>query len=105
MKIDPAAPPYSSGISIPMRPSSKNLVMSSGRNFAASSMSWTWGRISVSANSRTVLSSEILAGQLHHYGGRHSNKIFADQVLLKERFGAKTVARQILADSPGDMPR
>ena len=39
---------------MPMRPSSKNLGMSDGSNCAASSIVWTSGRTSVSANSRTA---------------------------------------------------
>src|SRR5687768_17154716 len=53
-KIEPPVPPHCSGTSTPMSPSSKNFAIRSGRNFPASSISATWGRTSVSANSRTV---------------------------------------------------
>ena len=43
MKMVPPLPPYASGTSIPINPSSKNLGIRSGRNCAASSMACTIG--------------------------------------------------------------
>src|SRR5881396_1261960 len=50
----PPAPPRASGISIPMRPSSKNFGMRVGSSCAACSIACTRGRTSLSAKSRTA---------------------------------------------------
>src|SRR6266446_6709842 len=50
----PPAPPCASGISIPMRPSSKNLGIRVGSSCAACSIACTRGRTSLSAKSRTA---------------------------------------------------
>src|ERR1700722_1154030 len=54
-KNEPPCPPYSSGISMPIRPISKNWWMRSLRKTPASSIARTWGRISSRANLRTVV--------------------------------------------------
>src|ERR1035437_10999701 len=51
----PPWPPYSSGISIPIRPISKNCLTMSLRKTPASSISRTYGRICSRANRRTVV--------------------------------------------------
>jgi hypothetical protein len=54
LKKEPPTPPYSSGISMPMRPRSKRRWIILGDIFWASSISRTSGAISFRANLRTV---------------------------------------------------
>ena len=54
-KNEPPAPPYSSGVSMPIKPTSKHCFSSAGSRCPCSSIASTRLRISPSANSRTLV--------------------------------------------------
>src|SRR6185312_13884466 len=70
----PAAPPYSSGTAMPIRPSSKNSGINSGSSFPARSIACTRGRTCSSANAETASRNMLSSSDSTVSGARAASR-------------------------------